>query len=129
MPCRCLAHQNSSVRKKSIDGHDICSVLLTITEIAGWETSSSAFSRRLSFRSIDSSINCDAVKIPANFINSTLMALTISLSAGMYSMYVSYRGEDGARYYVATTGSDSNSGTASSPWRTIQRAANSLQAG
>src|SRR3974390_3262968 len=32
-------------------------------------------------------------------------------------------------FYVATTGSDSNSGTISSPWRTIQHAANSVQAG
>lgn len=32
-------------------------------------------------------------------------------------------------FYVATTGSDSNPGTLSSPWRTIQHAANSVQAG
>jgi len=32
-------------------------------------------------------------------------------------------------YYVAPTGSDSNAGTLASPWRTIQKAANTLQAG
>jgi len=35
----------------------------------------------------------------------------------------------GIAFYVSTTGSDSNPGTLSSPWRTIQRAANSVQAG
>jgi Protein of unknown function (DUF1565) len=32
-------------------------------------------------------------------------------------------------YYVSTSGNDSNSGTISSPWRTIQHAANSVKAG
>jgi parallel beta-helix repeat protein len=32
-------------------------------------------------------------------------------------------------YYVSTTGSDSNSGSSASPWKTIQRAANTLIAG
>src|SRR5436305_1076821 len=35
----------------------------------------------------------------------------------------------GMVFYVSTTGSDSNPGTLSSPWRTIQHAANSVQAG
>src|SRR5438270_7958564 len=35
----------------------------------------------------------------------------------------------GMAFYVSTTGSDSNPGTLSSPWRTIQHAANSVQAG
>ena len=35
----------------------------------------------------------------------------------------------GIAFYVSTTGSDSNPGTISSPWRTIQHAANSVQAG
>jgi hypothetical protein len=35
----------------------------------------------------------------------------------------------GASFYVSTTGSDSNSGSYSSPWRTIQHAANSVSAG
>ena len=35
----------------------------------------------------------------------------------------------GAVYYVATLGSDSNPGTQTSPWRTIQHAATSVKAG
>ena len=35
----------------------------------------------------------------------------------------------GAEYYVATTGNDANAGTASAPWRTIQRAANVMRGG
>ena len=34
-----------------------------------------------------------------------------------------------ATYYVSTTGSDSNPGTSASPWRTIQKAANTMVAG
>ncbi|HVL96838.1 MAG TPA: right-handed parallel beta-helix repeat-containing protein, partial [Solirubrobacteraceae bacterium] len=35
----------------------------------------------------------------------------------------------GATYHVAPTGSDSNPGTEAAPWRTIQKAANTLRAG
>jgi hypothetical protein len=35
----------------------------------------------------------------------------------------------GVTYYVATTGSDTNAGTLSAPWRTIQHAANSVHPG
>ncbi|MGB7846201.1 MAG: choice-of-anchor Q domain-containing protein [Candidatus Acidiferrum sp.] len=35
----------------------------------------------------------------------------------------------GKAFYVSTTGSDSNPGTITSPWRTVQHAANSVQAG
>ena len=35
----------------------------------------------------------------------------------------------GTTYYVAKTGNDSNPGTASQPWRTIQKAANTAAAG
>src|SRR4030042_5276145 len=34
-----------------------------------------------------------------------------------------------AAYYVSTTGSDSNPGTLAQPWRTIQKAANTINAG
>ncbi len=34
-----------------------------------------------------------------------------------------------ATYYVASTGSDSNSGSQASPWRTLQKAANTVRAG
>jgi hypothetical protein len=35
----------------------------------------------------------------------------------------------GATFYVSTTGSDSNPGTPAAPWRTIQKAFNTLTAG
>src|SRR5450759_1909651 len=35
----------------------------------------------------------------------------------------------GNRYYVSVTGSDSNLGTQSQPWKTIQKAANTMIAG
>jgi VCBS repeat-containing protein len=35
----------------------------------------------------------------------------------------------GNTYYVATTGSDTGTGTSASPWKTIQKAANTVQAG
>ena len=38
-------------------------------------------------------------------------------------------GEPGASYFVATTGKDSNPGTQSTPWRTIQHAADTAHAG
>src|SRR5256886_5867673 len=37
--------------------------------------------------------------------------------------------QGGATYYVAPTGSDSNPGTSAAPWRTIQKAANTLNGG
>ncbi len=35
----------------------------------------------------------------------------------------------GNEYYVAVTGSDQNSGSADAPWRTLQKAVNSLDPG
>src|SRR2546425_12511919 len=37
--------------------------------------------------------------------------------------------QGGGTYYVATSGNDSNAGTSASPWRTIQKAANTLNGG
>jgi Protein of unknown function (DUF1565) len=41
----------------------------------------------------------------------------------------SLAGQTGATYYVATTGNNSNPGTISAPWLTIQHAANTVKAG
>jgi hypothetical protein len=41
----------------------------------------------------------------------------------------SLAGQSGATFYVSTTGSDSNAGTYSAPWLTIQHAANTVTAG
>lgn len=43
-------------------------------------------------------------------------------------MYASTESEQGI-YYVSTTGNDNNSGDFNSPWRTIQKAANTLKSG
>jgi hypothetical protein len=48
----------------------------------------------------------------------TVLALTVNAT-----------GSSGSTYYVSTSGSDSNAGTQSSPWRTIQHAANFVHAG
>jgi hypothetical protein len=42
---------------------------------------------------------------------------------------VSSSPSSGSAFYVSPTGSDSNSGTSASPWRTIQKAANTVSAG
>jgi hypothetical protein len=42
---------------------------------------------------------------------------------------ISLVAQDGATYYVSTTGSDTNPGTLSQPWLTIQHAANTAKAG
>ena len=38
-------------------------------------------------------------------------------------------GQPNASYYVATTGTDSNPGTQSTPWKTVQHAADTVHAG
>lgn len=48
---------------------------------------------------------------------------------GKSTMQPSARIGSGNSYYVATSGNDSNRGTITSPWRTIQHAANTVQAG
>ncbi len=52
---------------------------------------------------------------------STLFLLLICVSATY--------GQINSSFYVATTGNDSNPGTAAAPWRTIQHAADTVQAG
>lgn len=45
-----------------------------------------------------------------------------------YKGVISRASIQGATYYLATNGNDSNPGTENLPWRTIQKAANILQA-
>ena len=55
-------------------------------------------------------------------------ALRIALACILLlSLSISY--SHAAAYYVSTTGSDSNQGTQASPWKTIQKAANTASAG
>jgi hypothetical protein len=56
-----------------------------------------------------------------------IAALIIVASLGQLTAYAA--AQSGSTFYVSTSGSDSNSGTIGSPWRTIQHAANSVSAG
>jgi hypothetical protein len=52
------------------------------------------------------------------------------LSLGLLLMCVSGAfGQSGSTFYVSTTGDDSNPGTQTAPWRTIQHAADTVRAG
>ena len=53
---------------------------------------------------------------------------SITLAAA-FVFLLSANAASAATYYVSTSGNDSNPGTLSSPWRTIQRAANTVVAG
>jgi hypothetical protein len=71
------------------------------------------------------------------FLLSSLLAKVVLLALlwGGYTALETTPGEQGAlasngpTYYVAPTGSDSNPGTESQPWQTIQKAADTLVAG
>ena len=64
--------------------------------------------------------------VPRKRIAGVVNALVVVVVV-MLAQFVA--GQTGASYYVSTTGSDSNSGTVSSPWLTIQHAANTATAG
>jgi hypothetical protein len=59
----------------------------------------------------------------------TVTAVSQADSTKSASAPVTIAAVSNAGLYVSTTGSDSNSGTIDSPWRTIQHAANSVKAG
>jgi hypothetical protein len=50
-------------------------------------------------------------------------------AGGSYRVFISSVSVYSGFYYVSTAGSDANPGTLAQPWRTIQKAANSLSAG
>jgi hypothetical protein len=62
-----------------------------------------------------------SVKAVDNANSGNFATATLSLTVNAAS--------SGATFYVSPSGSDSNAGTQSSPWRTIQHAADSVQAG
>jgi len=67
---------------------------------------------------------------PASFTATvTAQAEAAPLSTGAASAVVAASTYIGAMYYVATTGSDSASGSVTAPWRTIQHAMNTVPAG
>src|SRR5436190_378817 len=74
------------------------------------------------------------------FIHRTLLVVTLlssqltpaihTLKVGRsVTITVNPAPSSGITYYVSTSGNDSHAGTSTSPWRTIQKAANTLKAG
>jgi parallel beta-helix repeat protein len=60
----------------------------------------------------------------------TVLALHVQPSAQTpTSLYQASSNSYVGTFYVSTTGNDKNTGTSSSPWRTVQKAANTLTAG
>src|SRR5271155_4479601 len=57
------------------------------------------------------------------------LALAVALTLALSTSAQTAAAQVNSTYYVSTKGSDSNSGTMSSPWQTIQHAANSVSAG
>jgi parallel beta-helix repeat protein len=58
-----------------------------------------------------------------------IILLPITAVFGMISVQFSAKASSGNEYYVAPSGVDSNPGTQNQPWRTIQKAANTMAAG
>lgn len=56
-------------------------------------------------------------------------AINVNNEAGAWSLYRNFTISLGDDYYVSTTGNDANPGTFSAPWRTVQKAVNTLSAG
>jgi hypothetical protein len=61
--------------------------------------------------------------------NPTLLILILSISLLAPCLIVYTASAAGSTYYVSTTGLDNNPGTLASPWKTIQKAANTVTAG
>src|SRR5438034_10559155 len=64
--------------------------------------------------------------LPVRLLYWTILFLIANSVCGFLS---SGFAQGGFTYYVAPTGSDSNPGTSAAPWRTIQKAANTLNGG
>src|SRR2546430_6204833 len=65
-------------------------------------------------------------RLPVRLLYCTVLFL---IAASVCGLLLSGFAQGGATYYVAPTGSDSNPGTSAAPWRTIQKAANTLNGG
>src|SRR5439155_23319722 len=80
---------------------------------------------------------CNALRTSATFVGSCTYLLqhsatdTASLTGtATVTITVNPAPSSGTTFYVSTSGNDSNAGTSTtSPWRTIQKAANTLKAG
>ncbi len=69
-----------------------------------------------------------AVPSPAS-VSVTAISQADSTKSATATVTIQMPSRSGTTYYVSTAGNDSNSGTLSAPWRTIQKAANTVKAG
>ncbi len=60
---------------------------------------------------------------------STLLIIVTGLSLLVPCFFINTVAATGTTYYVSSSGSDSNTGTLANPWRTIQKAANTVTQG
>jgi hypothetical protein len=68
------------------------------------------------------------VPLPA-IVNITAVSQTAPTATATATLTLETQASTGTIYYVSTTGSDTNSGSFTAPWRTLQHAANSVHAG
>jgi hypothetical protein len=69
-----------------------------------------------------------AVPVPA-IVNITAVSQAQPSASATATLTLLTQAATGTTYYVSTSGSDTNSGSFTAPWRTIQHAANSVHAG
>src|SRR5438445_2482007 len=69
-----------------------------------------------------------AVPSPAS-VSVTAISQADSTKSATATVTIQLPSRSGVTYYVSTSGNDNNAGTLSAPWRTIQKAANTVQAG
>jgi Protein of unknown function (DUF1565) len=69
-----------------------------------------------------------SVPSPAS-VSVTAVSLADPTKSATATVTIQIASRSGVFYYVSTSGNDSNAGTLSAPWRTIQHAANSVHAG
>jgi len=69
-----------------------------------------------------------SVPVPA-IVNVTAVSQAVPTVSATATLTMVTQTATGSTFYVSTTGSDSNSGSFTAPWRTIQHAANSVHAG
>ena len=69
-----------------------------------------------------------AVPSPAS-VSVTAISQADSTKSATATVTIQLPSRSGTTYYVSTSGNDNNAGTLSAPWRTIQKAANTVKAG
>ena len=127
-----------SLNPTSVFGGASSQGTVTLSDLApGGGALVSLSSSNTSVASVSASVSVPAGLLSANFTVSTVAvasstSVTISAAFGGSSTGSTLTVQPpaaGVQYFVATNGSDSNSGTQVSPFRTINRGANALHAG